>query len=529
MAIYEFNNNTINAELEKYRTKEELGTSISFSSDIELNKMIQHISGMPWILESYFTQIGDINDLTESVSLEVGGHQSYERIMKLKVYLQSPLDQTNPDDLTGSFIVNAGFYPRLKDMFVAELTGGRLGLFTIEEVENNTYNNNQCYTCNFKLFVFLEDENIDYYNNLIKKTVGPGKVYNEDYLFNQNTPLLSTGQYNIRQDLINAKKDLTSYFLKHFINDKYKLILYPTTQDIYYDPYLTEFLFKTISLTEYPELSKVNRVDYKDDEIRNTVFDMLLNRNPQMLYRVDKHLNWSKVPTTKANFNSRNIYYLGINYIIKKIKDNEAVIKDPTPVETDLKYKPNLSASLTTHHTEFLEKTIDNIKKANDSEFFLQVPKLEFDGDKEDMQEKEDTVIVDEEILPDTPDISEDIPNIDMELEVPDSGTNVLDQNSKDEINDLDNIEFTITKEDSEIIENVDITDEELEVAVNESETLLESTNDINMINYTTEELNPVEIEDYSVPEDVVETTSGPRNITTSIKATKQYSLFKKK
>lgn len=503
MAIYKTGEQGIHPEIERYRTKEELKTSFIFSSDKKLDSIIQHISGMPWKLESYFTQLGDVNNNFETISLDVGIHQSYERIMKLKVYLQSPITQSTPDEINGEFIINAGFLPKRNDLFVAELTGGRLGLFQILEVNNNTYNNHQCYTCNFKLFTFLEGNNVSYYNKLIEKCVGPGKVYNDDYKFNQNTPLLNVNEYTIREDLIKAKNDLINYYLKNFINNENRLLQYPTQNKTYVDTYLLDFIFKIISFTEYPELSKLSRIDYKDKEINNTVLDMLIERNPQMLYRLDKHLGYKPIKQNKTNLNSRNISLIGIDYIIGKITENTY---NPKPIEVDKKFKPNLEASVKMTHNETIKKTTDNIKKAN-NDFILMVPKLEFEMNNK-TEEKEDEERND--VIP------------------KENESNTTETKTKELVKE----EFN--KDEEQIIENRN--DNDINGTVEEIEEILEDGEKSGYINNneTTEidfEFTPIasnlSFEDNEANEETA--VLKPKNINVSIKATKQYNLFKKK
>lgn len=512
MGIYTFDESLkIHPEIERYRTKEELQTSTKFSTDGKLGSIIQYISGMSWELESYFTQVGNVNDQISEISLESGFEQSYYRISKLKVYLQSPLNTSIPDELKGEFIVNANFLPKKYDHFIANVFGGRLGLFTITEITKNDYNNHPCYECSFELHCFLENENIEYYNKLIEKTV-KDFVYDDNYKFNQNTPVLTTNEYNIMLDIKTAMSDLVNYYFKNFINNDNKILYYPTEEKIYTDTYLLEFIYKTISINDYPELSKIYRVDYKDPKINNTILDAILLRNPQILNRCDKYLDFIPVEKGNTNLTSRHISLIDIDYIVGKVEENNTEVEK---IEIKKNFEPNYDANILVTATDSVKQAVKNIvKKHNDDFLFSNIdlnlaPEYITKDQELDYLEKEE--VIEEETENKNEDIVETTEDNNIEIEEKENTEEVTDNNVEDnEVSDVaeETEESSINEETVTEIENVE---EKKEVK-----------NDIVFDNIDFN-LNNIEIEE------VVEEPKPIKIPIQPIKATKQYSLFKKK
>lgn len=525
MPIYTYDDKIkTHPEIERYRTKEELLTSTAFSSDVKLNTILQFIGGMTWEVESFFTQVGNVNDQTSEISLDTGFEQRYYRISKLKIYLQSNLDNINPEELKGTFIINANFLPKINDYFIANVLGGRLGLFTITKVDKNTYNNHPCYTCDFELYCFLENENIDLYNKLIEKTI-KDFVYNDDYKFNQNTPVLTTNEYNIREDIKVALNDLINYYLNNFIHKDNKILAYPTKEGIYTDTYLLDFLYKILSTIEFPMITKIHRVDFKDPEIRNTVLDLILLRNPQMLNRCDKYLDFIPVKKGRTNLTSRHISLIDVDYIIGKADKNNEVISE---IEIDKKFKPNDEANLLINSTKSIKQAIKNIQTKHNNDFLFsnldlnltpehitkdkEVKYLEKDEVKNDSNSTEiDNNNGESNNLNNTDEIinkennTEETNKIESENNTM-NNENILDQDNKDNVNET-NIEENSSN--NEIEEN------------NNSDAMIFDHNFNNQVN--------TKVNEQIIQEQTKEQDKPIKITIQPIKATKQYSLFKKK
>lgn len=333
--------------IERFRTRDELQTSVIFHDEIPLESIKQYVKGMPWEVE-YFNQVGDINDidLIPDSKLSIGS-QKYNRIQKLRIFVDRGLDQTSVKDLKISGIINANFRPRKFDVFMATLIGGRIGLFKVVESRMEHYNLHPVYSVDFELISFLED-NDKLYNTLIAKTIGD-YVYNKDYNRNNADVVLTKQEFALIEDVKDAIADITDYYFRTFIDPDTKLLKLPTTAAInYVDQELGKFCRRVFSVMDYPMLTELQTVDYDMDKtVRYTIWDVILERNMKLLRRTEPFLGFTPSPYTASNMNSIHAKFMDIDYIVDKIDSNYTLlgIEDTsTPADLGLDKFPILNA-----------------------------------------------------------------------------------------------------------------------------------------------------------------------------------------
>lgn len=301
-----------------FRSQPELKTSTLFSDDRGLLPIVQQIKGMKWSVD-YFNQLNDVNDKDNKPDPNLSPTvQKYHRINDLILYVQSPLSQDDPDNVTGEAYINAGILPRVGDAFKATLTSGREAIFTLSDVKNATYNLHQCYVIEYKLDSLVDDSNL-IYNTLHLKTVKT-YIYNKDYLLDHSAPIVLEKDYHNLKDLKVVRRELIDYYLKTFTNNKNTsdvLSLPVIGNDLYVDQYLENFFLKLVDTTDNNRLVNLTRVYVVDDsDIDYTIWDLLLDRKIEKLPLVNKDLGFKYLEHNPSYIESRNLLYLGVRGII---------------------------------------------------------------------------------------------------------------------------------------------------------------------------------------------------------------------
>ena len=304
----------------RFRTPKELQTAIHFNEEKKLNKLRQYVTGMPWEVD-FFTQNGDYNTVTQDPDLvQHVTSNNYTRINKLIIYITSPIDMTQPENLECTATINAGFLVKIGDCFVAGLIGGRIGLFVVESVDQEHYNLHQSFTVKFKLQGFVNSQ-YQLYNNLLAK-VTKTYTYNKKYSIDGTSQLLTTEEYALKDDLENAIEDIVDYYFRTFLDPESKFLQLPSKLESlhYVDQELGKFVRSVYSVIDYPMLVNLQTIDYKMDKtVRYTVWDVLRERNPKLLSRAEPFIGWKASPFTRSNLNSISAKYLDVDYIVDKI------------------------------------------------------------------------------------------------------------------------------------------------------------------------------------------------------------------
>jgi hypothetical protein len=307
---------TPSVPVHKYRTQSELKTSTMFNKDMPLDTLASNISGMDWEV-SYFLQIRGINESPKLPDINTSQTVlKYNRVSKLIIKLQSAIDQTDVNEISGEAIINAGFIPNYGDPFIATLTGGREAVFVITEVTKNNYNLHNVYKVTFKLHAFL-DRSGTFYNDLVFKTITE-YVYDKDHIQDFSAPIILKAEYYEKLDLRRQPNELLNYFMDYMVNSENNVIAAPTQSSIYIDTMLDGFLTKITNHDDNPEFIKLNKVNI-NLETKDSVWDVLIKRDISLLKRVERDLGFKYTPNSISAPTARHASYLGINFITDKI------------------------------------------------------------------------------------------------------------------------------------------------------------------------------------------------------------------
>lgn len=311
-----------------YVTKEDLKTSTLFNKDNALDRILQNIKGNRWTVD-YFLQLRDINDTLVALDTRVPiSMQKYHKIERLDLIMQSPITQDEIKNITGEAIINAGFTPNAFDMFKATLTGGREALFVINEVNKRTYNIHETYVVSFKIFCIIDttDENIRYWHNLQEKVMKT-YVYDKDHLLDYSAPVILQADYKKKVELRTALPPIIDYYFRTFINYDKNVIAVPTEVSIYTDLYLNRFLESILDQTDHEVMSRLQNLSFEigPDSKIYTIWDVILQRDINLLKIVKHNLDFRFNPYTLSNYVTRQMNYLGVDFMVKEVDDNHDI------------------------------------------------------------------------------------------------------------------------------------------------------------------------------------------------------------
>lgn len=310
-----------------FKSNAELKTSTLFNKDHDLDTIVNYVAGEKWTVD-FFTQIKGVNEepILPDINVPVS-RLKYNRINKLIINIQTPIEQNNPNDITGEAIINAGFPPNYGDVFIATLTGGKEAIFIINELTKKTYNNHEAYSAVFKLHIFLDKDGV-FYRDLVFKT---SKVYyyDKNHILDYSAPIILAEDYKNKIDLKRYPDILATHYFKHMINKEKGVIAPPTVTSIYVDTLLNNFIYKIINRDEVLAMNKITEVSVDlSDKISYTVWDAILGRDLNMLGMAERAVGFKFTPTANIDVNARQISYLGISFIATALEGHTPIVPE---------------------------------------------------------------------------------------------------------------------------------------------------------------------------------------------------------
>jgi len=282
--------------------------------DQQLDKITQYIAGEEWTVDYYLQliakdmEIGRFDPNSSDVS------KQYLHMKDLILYVDTALVQNEANELTGSALINAGVIPNAGDVIVATLLGKRKALIGVTKVEKRTYNLNNIFYIEYKLDLFLDNNDgvLNALNNKVVKTY----YFDKDFLVTNGSPILLEEDFKNKRKIIVSIKDIINNYFELMYNSRRAILSIPGQDYVILDTILQEFIFKIINSTDSIYISKIARNVIPDDAMRqHTVLDAFIHRDFDILRSCNRKIKYVNVYSFENNIRLRNIAYLGIEYV----------------------------------------------------------------------------------------------------------------------------------------------------------------------------------------------------------------------
>lgn len=220
--------------------------------------LLTHIEGAPWEVE-YFSQYLNADNAVapQNINREAV-YQQYARIKRMELMVQSGLtttQDTQSREMTGvgSATTYPGIIPNDGDMFVADGFDGRRYVYGIRNVEQRSILKDTCYTFEFYL-VSYDDQNR--YGDLLSK-ISKDMVFVKDFVYTNQRPFLVESEYEFYLKANQFLLDSPERYLKDYVHRTYRSFLVPNQPDTVYDPYIAEALVRLIDSNTHHAINQV--------------------------------------------------------------------------------------------------------------------------------------------------------------------------------------------------------------------------------------------------------------------------------
>lgn len=263
--------------------------------------VLNFISGKKWVI-NYFNQYRSENVMG---SQGLGGPSfitQFTKIVDLTVYTDDGVSGDNPDELTASVTVNAGFIPILGD-YVHTKVGSREALFKVVKVEKAYHDGGEIFLLDLNIDSFIDQDDTGY--KLLTSKVVNTLYYDDTYVFSGGKPLLRERDRERKIDLATITRQIVTRYLSTFLKNDILIL-----NDTIIDKNLSNFFIAIVDGsidTRINTIELVGQPSIKDDNI----YFYLINRTTTGLTNCKMFLKYQEEGLGLHNL---SIYkYLGVN------------------------------------------------------------------------------------------------------------------------------------------------------------------------------------------------------------------------
>lgn len=236
--------------------------SIVDSSFQPERSMLSMVDGAPRMGEYYRCFLNAGEESTPFAPGNTGTYQSYERIHKCIIKQEGDgAFNFNPENAESTKIFNGWAINQLapirNDVVIFDIGDGNAGLFAVtEQPEPRNITANKVWYITYQFLCIVTE---DIYQ-LLNARVVEEFVYDKDAALHSSADIISTGDYQLGQDLFRWKGTIANYLMREFYWNPEKTIVYDTAGDEkVYDQYLVSFIKAVLPAelqTTYPFINE---------------------------------------------------------------------------------------------------------------------------------------------------------------------------------------------------------------------------------------------------------------------------------
>lgn len=301
--------------------------------DQQLDKITQYIAGEEWTVDYYLQLVAKDMEIGRFDSNSPDVSRQYLHMKEMILYVDTALTQNEANELTGSAFINAGVIPNPGDVIVATLMGKRKALIGVTKVEKRTYNLNNVFFIEYKLDMFLDNNDgvLNALNNKVSKTY----YFDKDFLITNGSPILLEEDFKNKRKIVISIKDIINNYFELMFNSERAILSIPGQDFTIIDTMLQEFIFKVINSTDSIYISRIARNTLPDDIMRQpTILDAFIHRDFDILRSCNRKIKYMNVISFENNIRLRNMAYLGIQYVAYPDSPDTNIMTTKIPMST---------------------------------------------------------------------------------------------------------------------------------------------------------------------------------------------------
>lgn len=291
----------------------------------KLDLLLKYVEGYPWSVTWYGQILNENNTLNHFDPNLADLTQSYYEVKDLVLQVSNPLSfsydqETSITTVNGSSLVPKGVRPNAGDLFLAAIDTGELAVFIVNSVERKTHRKSSIYEIEYVLYAYSSDS--PEIMERLKSRINETYFFNKDTnYFNRDVLLKPTTKEAVDQ-LKQFMRESQTFYFNSFIQKETSSLNLPGTTYSIYDPLLTNFIAKTVSLDMIDVPNYFRPTSTHQDLNRYSILDSLLTRTLPHLATTERHYGYCSTSVIDKRIRLGSLGYTGVDYVLFPVSPN---------------------------------------------------------------------------------------------------------------------------------------------------------------------------------------------------------------
>lgn len=355
------------------------------SSKTKLTSLISYVEGAPWTVNYYQQVISRNNDVRDLDPGQDNVYQQYNKINKLEIRVTTPLSFSQDTDntlthVTGAANIHSNITPNVGDLFIAETTNGRPGLFSLNNVERKSLDRGTVFYVDYELVCFVDTDRTRIAN--LEAKVIRQYFFDKERLIEGLKPVLQEEQFKEYKDLTFNYKALCDYYFSTFFNREFSTLIVPGQSSIIYDPFLVDYVLKIVDTFDNENIRYVKNMGCELDTFmkQDQFWTVMLQRNFAGIGFANSKMGLALARSFKSAPELSVFKYSRIEYVVypklpdtSYISGNGSLTAKPADFNEIVEASPESTSISNLLFNNFVETntTIPLVKAVTEDDFYV--------------------------------------------------------------------------------------------------------------------------------------------------------------
>lgn len=294
--------------------------------------LLTYIAGSP-MLVNYYSQVlnrdsnVDGQNVTRAAQL-----QPYKLVQSFILKVTTPLTYQQIE--TNKAVGNTGqanvyphtVIPNNGDMFLTDIGDGQEGIFRVTGTTRMSLHADTTYQIEYVFVAFSASEQGQaMLADLAQKTIET-YTYVADFAQYGDNPILLSSDAELVVELRALYRDVLNDWISTFFFNEFKTLMLPGQDVSAYDPFMVGAVKKMFDASEHERFQYLKQLNVGgvQDFQTPTVWDVFLNRNPRLMYRINQQMCLSTTSMFARNPMLETIRWTGIRLLVYPLNPKQS-------------------------------------------------------------------------------------------------------------------------------------------------------------------------------------------------------------